>query len=214
MWGLAPALLLAALGVFVSQVQRRKTLDAALFNIGMYLMSVAAAWLVLRVAGTVTVGIDGLWAASVAWMVASWAVFIVVNVALVAGLASWDGQTWWEYFTEDLSAHVLAILSMLALSPLVAVVAVGTDRSWLALLLLLVPLFAVRKVADSSRTQEHLALHDPLTGLANRALINDRIEQSLARGSRHESEVLLLFIDLDHFKAINDSSAIRAETTC
>ncbi len=50
-----------------------------------------------------------------------------------------------------------------------------------------------------------LALHDPLTGLANRRLFIDRIEQALMRLSRRPSMVAVLFLDLDRFKAINDS---------
>jgi len=49
------------------------------------------------------------------------------------------------------------------------------------------------------------ALHDPLTGLANRALILDRAEHLLAAARRTHTPVGALFIDLDHFKGINDS---------
>lgn len=53
---------------------------------------------------------------------------------------------------------------------------------------------------------QHLALHDPLTGLANRALVTDRIEHALALAERGESgRVGLIFLDLDGFKAVNDT---------
>ena len=50
-----------------------------------------------------------------------------------------------------------------------------------------------------------LATHDPLTGLPNRTLILDRVEQMLARAARSQTPVAALFIDLDNFKSINDT---------
>lgn len=50
----------------------------------------------------------------------------------------------------------------------------------------------------------HQALHDPLTGLGNRTLFNDRIGHAAARARRNESGLTVLLLDLDDFKAIND----------
>ena len=57
------------------------------------------------------------------------------------------------------------------------------------------------KEADLS----HRALHDPLTGLANRVLLLDRLERALARTRRHPSLLAVLFLDLDRFKTVNDN---------
>ncbi|NOX91586.1 MAG: EAL domain-containing protein [Gammaproteobacteria bacterium] len=51
----------------------------------------------------------------------------------------------------------------------------------------------------------HQAFHDKLTGLPNRALFLDRLEQAISRSNRHECQFAVLFIDLDRFKPINDS---------
>ncbi len=52
---------------------------------------------------------------------------------------------------------------------------------------------------------EHQANHDALTGLANRNLLADRLKQALLYGQRHARLVMVAFVDLDHFKFINDS---------
>src|SRR5919112_6021258 len=59
----------------------------------------------------------------------------------------------------------------------------------------------------TSREKElvFLATHDALTGLPNRTLILDRIEQTLTRARLKQEPVAALFLDLDNFKAINDS---------
>ena len=51
----------------------------------------------------------------------------------------------------------------------------------------------------------HLAYHDPLTNLPNRALLMDRLSQQTSLHERHDLRAALLFLDLDHFKHINDS---------
>lgn len=60
-----------------------------------------------------------------------------------------------------------------------------------------------RKQAESRILQ--MATHDSLTGLPNRHLLLDRIEQSLLQDVRNNKQMAVLFIDLDHFKTINDS---------
>jgi diguanylate cyclase (GGDEF)-like protein/PAS domain S-box-containing protein len=60
-----------------------------------------------------------------------------------------------------------------------------------------------RKLAE--QRIEDLATHDPLTGLPNRLLLQDRLQKAIAGAARAGSQVAVMFIDLDHFKHVNDS---------
>ena len=67
---------------------------------------------------------------------------------------------------------------------------------------------AVRYAIERQRVEDrlaHLATHDPLTGLANRMLLHDRLEHALDRARRSDQPVYALYLDLDGFKVINDS---------
>lgn len=78
------------------------------------------------------------------------------------------------------------------------------------LLLLYLALFRI--VADASRrlrkqakVNEYQAFHDVLTGLANRGLFRDRVQQAIREGERENRVVALMLMDLDRFKEINDT---------
>jgi diguanylate cyclase (GGDEF)-like protein len=65
---------------------------------------------------------------------------------------------------------------------------------------------ALSLVREKTRELSHLALHDPLTGLPNRALVLDRAEQMLARAARNPGMVAgALYVDIDGFKHVNDN---------
>ncbi|MFH1034895.1 MAG: EAL domain-containing protein [Pseudomonadota bacterium] len=63
----------------------------------------------------------------------------------------------------------------------------------------------ITEIKASQEQIKYQAFHDALTGLPNRALFNDRLRVALARAQRGQQSLAVTFLDLDHFKSINDS---------
>jgi len=143
------------------------------------------------------------------------------------------GRETWEIFAE-LAAHRAASLNEVTrrcywwrnvmaeiLKACATELDVSTDTLSEALNILQLSLeFSVLRMCESYETERRLtdeelarreeelsflATHDPLTGLPNRTLILDRVEQMLARSRRSQTPVAALFVDLDNFKSINDT---------
>gem|GEM_PF-1089418 len=66
-------------------------------------------------------------------------------------------------------------------------------------------IYAENELREQKDILYHQAHHDSLTGLPNRILFNDRLEKAIETAKRNKKTIALLFIDLDHFKEINDS---------
>ncbi|WPB57247.1 diguanylate cyclase domain-containing protein [Xylophilus sp. GOD-11R] len=108
------------------------------------------------------------------------------------------GRAWRFTFERDaglpwLGAVPLAVATGgIALSLLLVVVARGFRRNY-------------ETVAQRERRSRHDALHDYLTGLPNRGFFEQTLQRALERAAERHERVALLFIDLDHFKRINDA---------
>lgn len=63
----------------------------------------------------------------------------------------------------------------------------------------------ISQIKQSEERLDFLAHHDPLTGLPNRALLNERLEWAMQHARRQSRSFAVVFIDLDHFKHVNDS---------
>jgi diguanylate cyclase (GGDEF)-like protein/PAS domain S-box-containing protein len=77
-------------------------------------------------------------------------------------------------------------------------------------------ILTITDISERKASEErihYLATHDPLTGLANRAMFMDQMSTSLLISRRHRTRFALLFLDLDHFKDINDSLGHAAGDT-
>ncbi|GAB4165130.1 MAG: hypothetical protein Kow00100_03160 [Geothermobacteraceae bacterium] len=67
---------------------------------------------------------------------------------------------------------------------------------------------SIRDVSERKRAEDEirsLAYHDQLTGLPNRSLLKDRMQQALAQARRQNRQMAVLFLDLDRFKDVNDT---------
>jgi diguanylate cyclase (GGDEF)-like protein/PAS domain S-box-containing protein len=66
-------------------------------------------------------------------------------------------------------------------------------------------MFDITATKEAALRMQHLAYHDVLTGLPNRAMFQEHLELALARARRHQLAVAVLFLDLDDFKPVNDT---------
>lgn len=65
--------------------------------------------------------------------------------------------------------------------------------------------YEMEEITKAHQSLDHLAHHDPLTGLPNRVLALDRLQLALTQAHRQNNQIAVLFIDLDHFKRTNDT---------
>jgi diguanylate cyclase (GGDEF)-like protein/PAS domain S-box-containing protein len=66
-------------------------------------------------------------------------------------------------------------------------------------------MFDITAQKEAELAMQHMAYHDTLTGLPNRAMFEDHLDLAVARARRHDRSVAVLFMDLDGFKEVNDS---------
>ena len=174
------------------------------FNAAQYSISVAAASLLLMFtdvpeSGPLPFGPEDLIA-----ILGVTAIFFVVNSALVSTVVALAQGVikLGRYLANDLFFQASTAGLLLGLSP---VVVLAAEFSLPALLLLLLPFLAVHRGGRAAIAKEHQSLHDALTGLPNRTLFRDRIEQAITAGRRADVASAVMLIDLDHFKEINDT---------
>src|SRR5215218_6973394 len=183
----------------------RKPAKKIAFNAAQYSISVSAASLLLiftdvpETAGPLPFGPEDLIA-----ILGITTIFFIVNSALVSTVVALAQGVikLGRYLANDLFFQASTAGLLLGLSP---VVVLAAEFSLPALLLLLLPFLAVHRGGRAAIATEHQSLHDALTGLPNRTLFRDRIEQAITSGRRADVASAVMLIDLDHFKEINDT---------
>ncbi|NBE81779.1 putative bifunctional diguanylate cyclase/phosphodiesterase [Micromonospora rubida] len=208
-WGLGPAVAVQTVAVAVSGWRMGHAAWRSGFNAAQYACALAAAAVVTGLGpGGIFDGGHLGWTdvLAVGGAAAAW---FVVNYGLVSTAIRWRfGGRWWPGVRSGLGYELISTGSLLLLAP----VLVAAARASAALIpLVLVPLFAVYRMAHLAAEQEQLGALDPLTGLPNRkALLAEVAEQvhlhaeRAARGDP-DAHLALLLIDLDRFKNVNDA---------
>jgi diguanylate cyclase (GGDEF)-like protein len=188
----------------VADLLRRKPAHKIAYNMAQYALAVTAAGLVLGALSDVPRAGDFHFAPDdVPAIMAAALAFFLVNTSLVAAvLALVGGLGIWRYLVNDWFAQATTTGLMLGLSPIVVLAA---DFSLPLVTLLFLPLFAIHRGGRAAIAKEHQSIHDALTGLPNRVLFRDRVEQAIQAARRTGEGCSVMLMDLDHFKEINDT---------
>ncbi len=202
--GVLPAAVLALLGALLSGLVRGVDRWRMLYNLGQLPLSLLAAGGALVALGALPAlqaptapPLDpaDLPAVGVG-LVAGW---VANQTLMVLGIALLSGVALRQAARDVLGSQRLPALGMIASAPLVAVI---VDAAPHLVPLLLVPAVGLLALVRTLRSREHEARHDHLTGLANRARVEEELAEVTAGG---EEPAAVLVADLDGFKDVNDT---------
>src|SRR3712207_3632683 len=112
------------------------------------------------------------------------------------------GQPILGYVGSDLGFHAWAAGFQLALAPIVVVAA---EKQLLLVPLLFLPVLAIYFGGRHAVINVYRALHDELTGLPNRQLLCQRLDEAFRATRAGDATLAVMLVDLDDFKAVNDS---------
>jgi diguanylate cyclase (GGDEF)-like protein len=192
-----------AIALAADEARQLRQWSRLAFNIAQYSLALAAAWAVYAQLIGIPIGHQPLDSPAVgvgAGLVAAAAFFLVNNTLTGIAISLKLRTPLRRQLLDDFRYQLATSGVLLALAP---VTALTVNVSAWTLPLLLVPIAAVHRSARLAFAREHEALHDGLTGLANRALFSDRLERACADAHRMPAAVMI--IDVDHFKEINDT---------
>lgn len=133
-----------------------------------------------------------------------WQLFIVLLLCALAVLV-WDGHGRYTAAPADSAGSVLADVVWTHTLVFLACVLVGGLPAWLFDRSVREAYRHSEVLQKANAVLEYTSLHDPLTGMANRTLLNERLEQAVLSGQRRGESFALLITDLDRFKIINDT---------
>ncbi len=204
-YGVLPAALAFALATTLADTLLGKSLSRVAFNAAQYALTVAGAGFVLSLLTALphTEAPTRLVPSDLLGIAAAALVFHALNSTFVAGaIALSERIGFWRYLAHDLFTQASTAGMLLGLSP---VLVIASDFSLTVLPLLFLPLLAIHRGGRQAIAKEHQALHDALTGLPNRVLFRDRVQQAVRAAERRSGGCAVMIMDLNHFKEVNDT---------
>jgi GGDEF domain-containing protein len=208
--GLRPVVLLCVLTMFTRGALYRQALHRNLFNVGQHVLTLVAAWAVLR-AFSINPSVANPWSFRepninvvqlVAVLLAGLVYLIVNNGSVYVAVMLHEGLSLWHIVRDDARHLAVVGVAMVSLAPLVLVVMV---HLWPFVPLFYPALVSLYHNATLSIAREHDALHDSLTGLGNRELLHREGSRALEAINRQGDGVAIFVLDLDKFKEVNDT---------
>ena len=201
---LGVVVLAQALPLVLDDLRRGKDALRPVFNVAQYTLTFAASRAAMQiVAGDVPATPASFSQHHLVAIFVAGLVFFVVNHGLVGtAVALATRAPIVRHLLDDIRFETVTSGLLLCLAPLVLA---GLVLSPVLVLVVLLPIEAVRRSALVATQHEYDALHDSLTGLANRALLRTHLKTTLERTQQGRRGVALLMLDLDHFKEINDT---------
>jgi diguanylate cyclase (GGDEF)-like protein len=193
-----------AFASLVADGSRRKAPEKVAFNVAQYAITAALSGAVLSATTDLPrAGIPHLMPGDLPGVLLTAIVYYLVNTTLVGVVIALSQRArLLEYLAQDVLFQISTVGLLLGLAP---VVVLAADFFLPAIVLLFLPLLAVHRGGREAVAKEHQALHDTLTGLPNRELFGDRIEHAIRLAARSEEQSIVMLMDLDHFKEINDT---------
>jgi len=199
--GTATTVIVVPLMLLIADTIRRRRAERTLFNVGQYAICYALAGGVLGALGAGPGG--GVRPEDLPALAASGAVFMLVNTVLASAPPAFaHGATLSEEVRSDLGFQAWSTAVLVSLAPIVLIV-VQQEPGLFPLIAL--PLAAIQLGARQAKINQHRARHDPLTGLPNRVLLQERVAASLAQARRRGDTLAVLLLGLDAFNEVNQT---------
>ncbi|MFL5779791.1 MAG: putative bifunctional diguanylate cyclase/phosphodiesterase [Thermoleophilaceae bacterium] len=201
LFGALPAMAVYGGACLVADVLRRTAAMKTLFNAAQSVLSLAAAAGVLALLADAPPG-GSHGSSPLVTLAAAGAFFVVDELIVTVAFILLTGVGFATYLRRESASLTWTSGFFVTLAPLV--VASAERSAWLVPLLF-GPTLAIYLGGRHAIRSAHRALHDELTGLPNRGMLHDRLGETLDAAKLHGERVAVLLIDIDDFRAVNDT---------